>query len=47
MAPSAGAEPYGSTAGTGTISHPCHGRRSWGHGPLAHIIHVIFGHGHR
>ena len=20
---------------------------SWGHGPLAHIIHVIFGHGHR
>ena len=24
MAPSAGAEPYGSTAGTGTISHPCH-----------------------
>ena len=30
MAPSAGAEPYGSTAGTGTISHPCHGllRRS-------------------
>jgi len=47
MAPSDGAEPYGSTAGTGTISHPCHGRRSWGHGPLAHIIHVIFGHGHR
>jgi len=27
MAPSDGAEPYGSTAGTGTISHPCHGRK--------------------
>ena len=25
MAPSDGAEPYGSTAGTGTISHPCPG----------------------
>jgi hypothetical protein len=47
MAPPDGAEPYGSTAGTGTISLPCHGLPKLGHAPLSHIIDVIFGHGHR